>query len=296
MLDYTGYLACEMPHLNDRNPCGGCGYPGIAPDPWLDLGDVRLYHGDCRELLPLLNIEDDAVTITDPPYGDTSLEWDSWVDGWAHLLPPTQAWVFGSMRMWLQHGSAEFHGAGWRLAQGIVHEDDGSESDLEDIVWEKQAGSGFHADRFKRVHEHAVHWYQGQWSDTHHEPVMTHDATARVTRRKQRPPHTGGIGGAEHVSEDGGPRLQRSVIRVRNCHGYAVHPTQKPVGILTPLIEYSTPPGGIVLDPFAGSGSTLVAARMLGRRAVGIEGNIEYLERAAERLAQGSLFASGGAA
>lgn len=242
--------------------------------PWLDLGDVRLYHGDCREIMPLLDRVD--AVVTDPPYGDTSLEWDAWVGDWAALLPTDQAWVFGSLRMWFDHATAEMRDAGWRMAQ--------------DIVWRKHNGSGFHADRFRRVHEHAVHWYRGQWSDLYTEPVYTADATKRTRRSKARPTHTGHIDATPYVSEDGGPRLQRSVIEVRSEHGRAVHPTQKPLGILTPLIEFSVPPGGVVLDPFAGSGSTLVAARMLGRQAIGIEGRLDYLERAAERLAQGGLF------
>ncbi|WP_119731794.1 site-specific DNA-methyltransferase [Thermomonospora amylolytica] len=69
----------------------------------------------------------------------------------------------------------------------------------------------------------------------------------------------------------------------------AIHPTQKPLGILTPLIEYACPPGGTVLDPFVGSGSTLEAARLTGRRAIGIELHEPYAEAAARRLAQAPL-------
>jgi len=88
---------------------------------------------------------------------------------------------------------------------------------------------------------------------------------------------------------DGGPRLMRSVIQVRSSHGYAENETQKPVGILTPLIEYGCPPGGLVLDPFMGSGSTLIAARDSGRRAIGIDIREDQCEIAARRQRLGSV-------
>ena len=77
-----------------------------------------------------------------------------------------------------------------------------------------------------------------------------------------------------------------SVLYERSCHGYAEHPTQKPLGILRTLIEYSCPPSGVVLDLFAGSGSTLVAAAENGCRAIGIEIEEKYCEIAAKRLSQ----------
>ena len=52
--------------------------------------------------------------------------------------------------------------------------------------------------------------------------------------------------------------------------GNKLHPTQKPTSILRPFVESYSPEGGIVLDPFAGSGSTLVAASALGRSYIGI--------------------------
>ena len=70
-------------------------------------------------------------------------------------------------------------------------------------------------------------------------------------------------------------------------HFRAIHPTEKPAGLLDPLIRYACPPGGLVIDPFAGSGSTLDTARCTGRRAIGIEADERYAELAARRLSQG---------
>ncbi len=232
--------------------------------PYYADSNVTLYCGDCRDV----RIESD-VTIADPPYGETSLPWDRWPDGWVSTIVSRSLWCFGSLRMFLDH-VGDFRA--WRLAQ--------------DVVWEKQNGSSFHRDRFKRVHENMTHWYQGSWSTLYRSPIVTATAVRRQVRRKQRPPHTGSIGGSSYTSVDGGPRMQRSVIRERNCHGYADHPTQKPVAIIHPLVEYSCPIGGLVFVPFAGVGSELIAAKSLGRSAVGVEINERYCEMAARRLSQ----------
>lgn len=241
--------------------------------PYYDDEHVTLYCGDWRELIA----EDFAadLIVTDPPYGETSLAWDRWPGGWPALAArhARSMWCFGSMRMFLDRRD-EF--ADWRLSQ--------------DVVWEKHNGSSLAADRFARVHEHALHWYRGPWGEIRHDPPTTPDATPRTVRRKALPPqHQGARGPSVYTSQDGGPRLMRSVIYRRSMHGTAINETEKPVGILEPLIEYGCPPGGLVLDLFAGSGSTLVAARHLGRRAIGYELREEQCEATALRLAQGSL-------
>lgn len=70
----------------------------------------------------------------------------------------------------------------------------------------------------------------------------------------------------------------------------ATHPTVKPLALMRWLVRLVTPPGGVVLDPFAGSGTTLLAARQEHMRAIGIEREAEYAEMAAHRLRQLSLF------
>jgi site-specific DNA-methyltransferase (adenine-specific) len=233
-----------------------------------------LHLGDCMEVMKNMPSASADACITDPPYGDTSLAWDSRVNGRiaevARILKPSASiWVFGSMRF-LAPLFAEMAALGFKYSQ--------------DIVWEKQNGTGFHADRFRRVHEHAVMFYRGAWSDCYHDTQYTLDATAKTVRRKTRPTHTGHIEAGHYVSEDGGPRMMRSVLYVKNEHGKAIHPTQKPIDILRPLIRYSVPPGGVVLDVFSGSAAIGVAAIEEGRGYVGIEKSADYFQAADARL------------
>ena len=243
---------------------------------------VRIITGDCRDVLPQLADESVDAIVTDPPYGETSLTWDRWVCGWPALarrvLKRTGSmWVFGSTRMFMEH-AAEF--AGWRMSH--------------DVVWEKHNGTGLFNDRFRRMHEMALHFYRDDaaWGEVYKAPQFTLDATARTIRKKAKPAHwIGACGPTTYVSEDGGPRLARSVIYARSEHGRAVHPTQKPVDLVRPLLAYACPPGGVVLDPFAGSGTTGLCAREAGQDAILIEGCRDFTAVIAARLSAGPLFA-----
>lgn len=234
---------------------------------------VTIYHGDSMELLA--EIEADAC-VTDPPYGETSLKWDRWPTGWPSLVRPASMWVFGSMRMFLEN-IQDIASAGWRLSQ--------------DVVWEKDDSAGFATDRFRRVHEHALHWYRGQWGDIYHGSPRerTHMPSKGTVIRRATVPKTKGARGPS-VYVDDGMRMIRSVIyhdRIRYVEGQ--HPTEKPVGLLSPLLEYVSRPGDLILDPFMGSGSTLAAAKTLQRRAIGIEQDEHYCELAARRCSQETL-------
>jgi site-specific DNA-methyltransferase (adenine-specific) len=233
---------------------------------------VRIINADVMEGLKELPDESVHCIVTDPPYGETSLAWDKAPKGWLQevrrvLRRDGSAWVFGSMR---SHKAADW--TGWQLAQ--------------DVIWEKHNGSNSFADRLRRVHEVAVHLYRSDaaWSDVYNKVLYTHDARARVVRRKQRPPQWGDIGPAWYRSEDGGPRIMRSVMFFRSEHGQAEHPTQKPLAVIQPLIEMSCPPGGTVLDPFVGSGTTALAARELGRSCIGIDVDPKWAAFAESRV------------
>ena len=84
--------------------------------------------------------------------------------------------------------------------------------------------------------------------------------------------------------------MMRSVLYAPSCHGYAIHPTQKPASIVQTLIRYAVPSGGSIIVPFAGSGTDLVVAKSLGIKAVGVELQEMYCEKIVERLAEKTLF------
>jgi site-specific DNA-methyltransferase (adenine-specific) len=239
--------------------------------------------GDCMDYMASMDAQSVDAIVTDPPYQQTSLAWDKWVKGWPKaaarvLKPGGSMWVFGTLRMFMDYRD-DF--SEWSMAQ--------------DIVWEKHNGSSFHADRFRRVHEQAVQFYQGPWADVYKGQVVTNDAKKRSVNRSGNDTshHYGRRNETSYRTEEGDPRIMRSVIYARSQHGQAIHPTQKPEAIIEPLILNCCAPGGLILDPFAGSGTTGFVAQRIGRRSIMVEGNPAYFEAMNNRFSA-DLF--GGAA
>jgi site-specific DNA-methyltransferase (adenine-specific) len=260
----------------------------VSVEPYYQDDMVTLYHCDIVSFFGGNYMFADCI-VADPPYGETTLKWDSWPRQWPALLSMHSAsmWCFGSLRMFMERAD-EFREGGWKLSHDNI-----GEFEIDTLVWEKHNGTGFANDRFKRVHELVAHFYRGPWKHIHRETIREdyHGPDKHRRALGSKGEHYGDIGG--HVYEDDGRRMVRSVIKAKSVRG-GIHPTEKPTAILDPLIRYACPESGLVLDPFAGSGSTLLTARSLGRRAVGIEANEEYCEKAAQRLSVPDLF--GGAA
>lgn len=158
---------------------------------------VTLYHGSFVDILPEIDALPDVI-VADPPYGETSLEWDVWPKHWPGFMShyTDSMWCFGSMRMFLEHGP-EFSDY-WKLSQ--------------DIIWQKNRGSGFATDRFARIHEHALHWYRGDWGSIYHEtPRVPRTGPEKAVTRRTSSPHTGKISNDVPYVDDGF-RLHPSVI------------------------------------------------------------------------------------
>jgi site-specific DNA-methyltransferase (adenine-specific) len=242
--------------------------------------DVSIIHGDCRTALAGVEPGSVDLVIADPPYGITKLEWDRDVKGWIKaiipLMSPTASlWCFGSLKFFMLRGS-EFKGL----------------TLMQEVVWEKHNGSGPpQPGRFNRVHELVV---QFRLDGTPAEKVtannpLTFDAVARKVKRKKGPTHMGEFRESTYESVDGGPRRARSVLQFRSMHNMAKHPTQKPDDLVRMLIETSSNPGDLVLDPFGGSGTTAVTALKAGRRAVTAEKLPEFVELIRSRVEHEAL-------
>jgi adenine-specific DNA-methyltransferase len=129
-----------------------------------------------------------------------------------------------------------------------------------------------------------VHLFMAAWRDAGFRPVghivfrKRYDSSARFLRYEHEVAYLLAKG-------DVTPPAQPipDVIEFRYT-GNKLHPTQKPTAALAPLISAFCPAGGLVLDPFAGSGSTLVAARQLGRRFLGFEIDEQHHRTATTRL------------
>jgi site-specific DNA-methyltransferase (adenine-specific) len=267
-----------------QRPLGSGRGGGVTP--YYSDDFVTIYHGDNREVFSSAAWSADAkfdafdLILTDPPYGETSLRWDRIEDQWIPTVSQyaPQLWCFGSMRyflnLWPKFDTT------WRFAQ--------------DVVWEKHTGSNMAADRFRRVHEHVLHFYRHDvdWGSLYHVPPRVPHLGPNKGMVFQRGPSKGDHLGASKpgsVYVDDGTRIMRSVMYAESLQRSSDHPTQKPLAVVSSLVEYSTRIGDRILDPFMGSGTTLVAAKMLGRKAVGIEVEEKYCELAARRCSQESF-------
>ena len=230
--------------------------------PYYEQPDVTLYLADCREVLPTLAADSVDLIVTDPPYG---VKWQSNRRALAFDAiagdDSTEAAVIGLGLALpsLRRGRHLYAFGRYDLSALPL-------AGPAELIWDKEIFSGG---------DLTIPW------GVQHEPI------AFYVNNKD---------GKLNRTPDGAltARLRRgSVLRVPRLNATAIaqHPTEKPVELLRQLIESSSIMGELVLDPFVGSGSTLVAARAEGRRAVGIEVEERYCDVAATRLERmGSLF------
>jgi len=251
--------------------------------PYYDHGGIQIFLGDCREILPTLEPESVTLLWTDPPYGHGNQDGD---------LQSSRVGVKGGRQraaLSIQNDSADEMRAVvdgmLRLSVPLLRPDsccccccccggggprptfawvanrmdtDGLQF-FHSVIWDKSARGNGLGWRFRRNHEMVM---------------VAHRAGGKL---------------AWADNDVAVPNIFRTPP-VPN----EFHPTTKPVSLPGWFVKLTTNPGDLVLDPFLGSGTTLVAAKAEGRRAIGIEIEERYAEIAAKRLSQEVLDLGGG--
>jgi site-specific DNA-methyltransferase (adenine-specific) len=211
---------------------------------------VILYHGDCREVTEWLAAD---VLVTDPPYG----------------------------RNWRQ-GRLNGHHSD-NIGRGIANDDNDEARGAALKAWGQKRPVIIFGDLMLPPPTGT------KLVGAYRKPVDAglRGAIGGIRRDLEAiyliGPWPSGIGGRSSLFTTGASNIGGPVGIVASAGG---HPHAKPQDVMEELISLAP---GIVADPFAGSGSTLVAARNLGRRAIGVELEERYCELAARRLSQGVL-------
>lgn len=229
--------------------------------PYYERSGITIYHGDCMEVLPQLDLAGGFV-ITDPPYNagmkygkgtndrQEWAEWVRWLDkrraAWERVAP--EALFFLSQTAYRRYVRHSRRGVDW------------------DCIWYKRLSMAVCAAPFMPHWEHIV--YAGK-------------------RKKGQARHPDGT--FIKLSDGGfGSDVFEANVEVGTLR-YG-HPTPKPMKLMRDIVSKCGTDAPFLLDPFMGSGTTLRAAKDLGRVAIGIEIEERWCESAAKRLEQDVLF------
>lgn len=253
--------------------------------------DWRLLHGDCLELLAQLPARSVDLVFADPPYnlsnGGTTCqsgrrvtvdkgEWDAsrglgtdhefhraWLAACRRVLKPSGTlWVSGTQHVIFSLGYA-MQELGYHL--------------LNTITWFKPNASPNLACRmFTHSTELLI------WAAPERQKPLAHTFDYPTMKAQN--------GGKQmrdvwSLSDDGQGAMWTLPAPGKSEKREGRHPTQKPIALLDRVITAASRPGDLVLDPFNGSGTTGLVARMRGRRYLGIDLDPEYLDLSARRLA-----------
>lgn len=233
--------------------------------PYYDHGGVTIYHGDCRVFLPEMSAD---LALFDPPYGVGRRYTDAYDDS------PDGYWEWFLPCLDLIRSRAAITAHTHRTPESLRHITGYDWL----AVWAKPYSAG------ARIGNSPIlpHW----------EPIFLYGIFRLGTKRGALPdvlsfnpePSPERIASRSWTNGHSSPRERRAVKT-----GDA-HPLPKPLKLFRKLVLALSDENAVIVDPFAGSGTTLVAAKDLGRKAIGIEIEEKYCEIAAKRLSQEVLF------
>ena len=218
---------------------------------------VTIYHGDCREILPDLPKVD--LVVTDPPYNLGK----KYGPGTDDARPEDEYWswfdeVFQGISRLLDNGFIYVTHSDKGMWKAKPHLEECGFSYIQTLIWWGRNG-------------YSMQLHRTTWS-FRHEPILFFKKGDPGVLQSGKP-------GQWYTTVIEAPRPQSNFTEGR------FHPTQKPVKLFKVLIART--PGDLILDPFLGSGTTVIAAKALARHCIGIEIEEKYCEIAAKRCSQG---------
>ena len=252
--------------------------------PGLDESIDTVLEGDCIELLASLPAASVDCVFADPPYNlqlggellrpnntrvdGVDEDWDRFSD-FATYDRFTRAWLTGVRRVLKPNGSLWVIGTYHNVFRvGTAIQDLGFWI-LNDVIWRKtNPMPNFRGTRFTNAHETLI------WATQGPDSRYTFNYQAMKSLNDDLQMRSDWL-----MPICGGPE------RLRDDDRNKVHPTQKPEALLHRVILATTRAGGVILDPFFGTGTTGVVARRLGRHFIGIERDHRYATMARKRLA-----------
>ena len=226
--------------------------------PYYERDGVAVYNADCRDALPGIDPANVGLVLTDPPYG-VNERTDRKSKGRGNA---TEANDFAP-----------------------VYGDDAPFDPAHLLVFPRAVlfGANYYADKLPTSAAWLI-WDKRDGLTTSKRVIGFDDnADAELAWTNLRGP-------ARIISH-----RWKGMLKASEQDEKRLHPTQKPIVLMAQIIEAFSKPGDLILDPYAGSGPTLIAAWLLGRRAIGIEIEEVYCEVIAKRLNKLPLPLFGGA-
>ena len=254
----------------------------------------QILTGDCLRVLAGLPEASVDLAFADPPF-NIGYEYDVYHDrkGKADYLAWTESWLTAVRRL-LKPQGAFFVAIGDEYAAEVKVRLDALGLTLRNwIVWHYTFGVSC-TKKFNRSHAHIFYYVVDPKHFTFNADTIRVPSARQTTYADRRANPLGKLPDDTWVLR---PQEDERFFQPdtdtwyvsRVCGTFKErtgHPCQMPEALLERIIRVASNPGDLVLDPFAGSGTTLVAAKRLGRRYLGIELSPEYAAGVQERLAQ----------
>ena len=236
--------------------------------PYYDEAGITIYHGDCREVLPARAALSIDSIITDPPYCPRAMK-NARSGSTIKQRRDGKIYDFGYSAL-----TAELRADVSREMARLASRWCLTWCDLESIsAWRVDLESA--GLRYIRT---------GVWVREHGAPQFSGDRPAQGAEACVI-----AHGTSERLRWNGGGKPAAWVGQIVNSQAARGHSSPKPLWLMCRQVRDFTDPGELILDPFMGSGTTLLAAKNLGRRAIGIEIEEKYCRIAVERLRQSIL-------